>query len=139
MQIRFIEKLELLMYTLIGGIATIIDWTVFAIALKWFDLHYEAALVLAYSAASLAHFSANKALTFKCESKDYASQLSIYILVLGISLILSMVIMALLVTWFPASKVLLRIATTIIMLVPNYLLHKHITFSKKIFTQTQAP
>ena len=127
------------MYTLIGGVATIIDWSVFAIAVNKFGIHYEAALVLAYSAASLAHFSANKALTFKCESKDYASQLSIYIVVLGISLVFSMVIMAALVMLFPINKIWLRIATTLIMLVPNYLLHKHITFSKKIFIQPQVP
>jgi putative flippase GtrA len=139
MKSHIIEKFELLLYTLIGGVATIIDWSVFAICLNWFDMHYEAALVVAYSAASIVHFSANKSLTFKCESKDYVAQLSIYILVLAISLGLSMATMAILVKYFVINKVLLRIATTIIMLVPNYLLHKHITFSKRIFTQPQTP
>ncbi|MDR3478830.1 MAG: GtrA family protein [Gammaproteobacteria bacterium] len=139
MKTHLIEKFELFLYTLIGGVATIVDWSVFAICINWFGIHYEAALVLAYSAASIAHFSANKSLTFKCESKDYVAQLSIYILVLAISLGLSMTIMAILVKYFVINKVLLRIATTIIMLVPNYLLHKHITFSKRIFTQPQTP
>jgi len=131
-----LKKYEFLIYTTIGGVATVIDWSIFAIAVHFLGTHYEVALVLAYFGASIAHYTANKFITFRCKSTDYRSQLSIYILVVAISLMCSMTVMALLVNFLPANKILLRVVTTILMLVPNYLLHKHITFSKTTLVPT---
>lgn len=129
---------ELFTYTVIGGIATIIDWSVFAIAVTFLKVHYLPALMLAFSTAGIFHYIANKMITFKCVSKKFASQISIYLLVMMMSLGLNMLIMVVLVKLFVINKIILRMLTTLLMLLPNYLLHKHVTFSKKIFAANKS-
>jgi putative flippase GtrA len=126
---ELIKKYEFMIYTFIGGFATLLDWLIFGVATR-FGLHYEIALGLAYFGASILHYTANKFITFQCQSKSYRSQISIYIIVVAISLLCSMAVMAGLVHWVTANKMVLRIITTIIMLIPNYLLHKYITFNE---------
>lgn len=125
---------ELLIYTLIGGIATLIDWGVFALLVNQTNLHYQFALILAFSTAGIFHYTANKLFTFQCPSKEFASQLSLFTIVMLTSLMCNIAILSLLVKIINIDKVALRMATTIIMLIPNYLLHKHITFSRRLFS-----
>ena len=138
MQLSHIIKLtEFFPYLIIGTIATAIDWSIFSITVSRLQLHYETALILAYCTAALFHYIANKMVTFKCPSKQIGSQFSIYVTVTLSSLALSMGVMALLINLFNLHKIAARIITTILMIMPNYLLHKHITFSKKIFVTQQ--
>ena len=138
MQLSDIIKLtEFFPYVVIGVIATAIDWSIFSLSVTWLDLHYQFALVLACCTASATHYTANKFITFKCHSKQFASQLPIYITLMFVSLALSMGIMATFINLLMLNKILARILTTGIMIVPNYLMHKHITFSKKLFAQSQ--
>ncbi len=132
---KIISVPELLPYILIGGIATLIDWSMFSISVTWFHLHYQLALLIGYASGGVFHYCTNKIITFKCRSKQLGSQLSIYILVGAISLLGSMGVLAFLVNEFAINKILARVLTTGIMLLPNYLLHKHISFSKKFFAQ----
>lgn len=129
---------EFFYYVIIGGIVTVIDWTLFAIAINQLGLHYQTALILAFLSASAVHYTANKLITFRCASKAIASQLSVFFIVLGISLTCNMLIMATLVNLFSINKVFLRMATTILMLVPNYLFHKNMTFNKRLFAEPQS-
>jgi putative flippase GtrA len=131
---KFFELKEFYPYLIIGTVATIIDWSVFSLSVTKFQLHYQTALLIAYTTAAITHYIANKLFTFKCKSKQLGSQLSVYITVTGASLLCSMGIIALFVSTFGFNKILSRMLTTGIMIVPNYLLHKHITFSKKIFS-----
>lgn len=136
--VRFFKYSEFLPYFFIGTIATIIDWGLFWISVNSLNLHYEIALILAYVTAGLFHFVANKIITFKCQSKQIGSQYSVYVLVTTSTLLLSMAIIAILVNLLLLDKMLARILTTLLMLIPNFLLHKHITFSKKIFIQPET-
>lgn len=111
-----------------------IDWTMFWVAVNKLELHYEIALMSAYIPAGLFHFFSNKFITFQCKSKNIGSQYSVYIILTLSSLAISMGVMAILVNLFPLEKMIARITTTAIMLIPNYLLHKNITFNKRIFT-----
>jgi putative flippase GtrA len=129
-----IRSRELLVYTLIGGLATLIDWGLFAVCLNQFSIHYQYALIIAYCTAGIFHYAANKLLTFQCASKQYGSQLTLFVLVMLTSLLCNIAILALLVKLVAADKVLLRMITTLAMLIPNYLLHKHITFSRRLFS-----
>jgi putative flippase GtrA len=124
---------ELWPYVIIGGIATVVDWSVFTVGTLYLGLHYQMALVVAYFTAGITHYIANKMITFKCESKKVGSQVSLYLAVATMSLLLSMGVLGLLISAFGMNKIAARIVTTLIMLMPNYLFHKHITFNKKIF------
>lgn len=126
---------EFLPYFFIGAIATVIDWSIFWVVVNLMNWHYEIALVIGFITAGLFHFTSNKIITFKCHSKQIGSQYTLYIIVAVIALLVSMAMMACWVNIFMLNKMWARIITTAVMLVPNYLLHKHITFSKKIFIQ----
>lgn len=131
---KIIALPELLPYIIIGGVATLLDWGMFSLAVTRLQIHYQFALALGYMAGGVFHYTTNKIITFKCRSKKLGSQLSLYILVGITSLLISMGVLAALINVFAISKVVSRMLTTGIMILPNYLLHKHISFSKKIFT-----
>lgn len=130
-----IRQNEFFIYFIIGGISTLIDWTTFWLLTSQLNVHYQIGLVSAYSTAGIFHYIANKLLTFECQSKKIATQFSLYLLVTLTSLLSSMGIMSLLVNYLLSNTLYARMLTTILVLFPNYLLHKYITFSKKIFYQ----
>lgn len=138
MQISKIIKItELIPYLIIGTIATLIDWSLFSILVTWFNFHYQTALASAYITAAMMHYISNKTFTFQCESKKIASQFSLYLTIILSTLLLSMMTMTILINLIGLQKIIARITTTILMILPNYLLHKHLTFNKKWFTQSQ--
>lgn len=134
----FIKPNEFMVYFIIGGIATVIDWSVFWLFSTPLHLHYQLSLVFSYMTASTFHFTANKFFTFECQSKKIGSQLSLYLLVTLTTLACSMAVMGLIINFLAINKLYARILTTILILFPNYLLHKYITFNKKIFLQPEA-
>jgi len=129
---RFYNR-EFWIYFVIGGMATLIDWSIFAITFRWFGLHYSAALVSSMGLAGSFHYVANKRLTFQCESRQYGRQVPIYIVVALFGLGMSMGIMSILINFIGIYPIIARILTTMLMLLPNYLMHKYITFSQKLF------
>lgn len=124
---------EFIYYLIIGTIATLIDWSTFALATHYFNIYYQASICIAIFTATIFHYLANKFVTFKCHSKQIASQLSIYGTVAVVTLLGSMAIMYLLINEFMFTKMIARVMTTGLMVIPNYLLHKYFSFSKRIF------
>jgi putative flippase GtrA len=131
--IKMIRWNEFITYFFIGATATMIDWGMFWVAVNNFGFHYEIALVSAYSLAGIFHFFANKFITFQCKSRNVGSQYVLYFLITLSSLAISMGIIAILINLLALESMTARILTTALMLVPNYLLHKNITFSKRLF------
>ncbi len=129
---------EFVAYFFIGATTTLLDWTLFWVTVKKLGFHYEIGLMSAYIPAGIFHFFANKFITFQCKSKSIGSQYSVYIILTVSSLMISMGVIALLINLFALDKMTARILTTAFMLVPNYLLHKNITFSKRLFTTADA-
>ncbi len=129
---QIIQLNEFLPYFFIGLISTSIDWTTFWVSSTKFGFHYEIALMMSYTLAGSFHYIANKIITFKCRSKQIGLQFSIYFMMAIISLLMSMGLIAF-IKLFVMNALYARIITTAFMLIPNFLLHKHITFSKKIF------
>jgi len=130
---KLIERSELMYYVLVGALATTVDWTVFSIAITKLGFHYQSGLIIAYMTGGVTHFCLNKVVTFKCPSRELASQISVYALVAALSLTCSLIILTMLIKTFAINKIILRMMTTLFMVLPNYLMHKHITFSKSIF------
>ena len=126
---------EFLTYFTIGGISTVIDWSSFWFFSTPLKMHYQFSLILGYSIAAVFHYTANKFITFDCQSKKIGSQFSLYFLVTCTTLFCSIATMELFVSFLSFEKLYARMLTTILMLFPNYLLHKYITFNKKIFLQ----
>lgn len=129
------KKTEFLPYFFIGGAATLIDWALFWLLATQFHWHYEVALITGFLTAGVFHFTSNKLVTFDCHSKKVGSQYFLHIIVTLTGLLISMSLIAFLVNILIFDKMWARILTTGLLLFPNYLLHKYITFNKKIFTQ----
>lgn len=129
------KRREFGIYFLVGGMATLIDWTAYALFLMILgDQHYLMALLIAIWLAGLFHYVANKRLTFQCRSRAMGAQIPVYVSVALLGLGLSMVTLRLLVGSAGMSAMTGRVLTTLLMLVPNYVMHKYLTFNKKIFT-----
>lgn len=135
---QIIKWNEFLVYFFIGATATIIDWSIFWLTVTKLGFHYEIGLISSYVPAGIFHFLSNKFITFQCKSKSLGSQYSIYIILTLSSLAVSMGVIAFLVNITMLNKMMARITTTAIMLIPNYLLHKNITFSKRLFATPSA-
>jgi putative flippase GtrA len=130
---EWINRKEFIYYIFVGVFATAVDWTTFTLSIKWFDLYYQVALILGLMMGGLAHYVTNKKVTFKCSSRQYGAQLSLYVLLAFFTVISSMGIMMFLINYIQINKVWARVFTTGALILPNYLFHKHITFSKKFF------
>lgn len=127
-------KREFSVYFVVGGIATLIDWSTYALCLMLFGAgHYLVAVTIAILFAGLFHYFANKRLTFQCRSRAVATQISVYVGVGVFALGMSIVILRLLVGRAGMPAMSARVLTTALMLMPNYLMHKYLTFNKKIF------
>jgi len=124
---------EFSIYFVIGGMTTVIDWSIFAIATFYLNLHYFIALVASMGLSGIFHYLASKQLAFQCSSQQYKRQISFYILVALAGFSLTYGTIHLLISIFKLQALLARIFTTIFMLPPNYLMHKNITFNRKIF------
>src|SRR3990167_5951202 len=124
---------EFLTYFFIGGTATIIDWGMFWLTVNALGFHYEIGLISGYVLAGIFHFFANKFITFQCQSTHIGSQYTVYIVLTLSSLMISMGVIAIFINIFSLNNMMARMLTTACMLVPNYLLHKNITFSKRWF------
>lgn len=129
---------EFIAYFFIGATATLLDWSMFWFTVNKLHFHYEIGLISAYVPAGIFHFFANKFITFQCKSKSIGSQYSIYIILTLSSLLISMGIIAILINVLTLDKMTARIFTTAFMLIPNYLLHKNITFSKRLFSTSHV-
>lgn len=126
---------EFFKYFFIGAFCTVIDWTIFALSLRSFNIHYEVALLLGYLLGGSIHYICNKRITFQCHSPKIGYQYTLYFLLTASSLLMSMGILAIFIAGFHIKPTLSRILTTFLMLIPNYLLHKNITFNRKLFIQ----
>lgn len=136
---KLIDQKEMRVYLIVGACITSADWMTFTLVSKLFNAHYEVALLFGFAVGTILHYVFNKLITFKCESTQIGFQLSIYAMVVGCSLAGNMIIIALLINLFDFTQIVARILTTALMVIPNYLLHKHISYSKKIFVVASRP
>ena len=83
------------MYFVVGGMATVIDWSIYALWLAVCGkMHYLSGLVISLAGAGLFHYVANKRLTFQCDSRRFVLQISLYVMVDLLGLGMSMLILA---------------------------------------------
>lgn len=122
-------------YLLVGGLSTLVDWGVYyllAIAVGW---HYLTSLLVAQVLAAAVHYSLNKVFTFRCTSRQILRQIGAHALVSVAYLLVSMGLMYVLVDMLGLDKMLSRVATTGVMILASYFLHRAVTFNERFFTR----
>lgn len=114
---------ELLLYLIVGGIATAAEWLLFYL----FDqggLHYAIATLLAYLLSTLVNWAAGRILVFKKSAKPLWQELGgIYLASIG-GLLLNVLLMFLAVELLGLPEMLSKIGATGIVFLYNYLVRK---------------
>lgn len=124
-------------YITAGAFATLVDWGSFFILALLAGVYYQGALVVSFSLGCVANFTLNKIFTFHCRSKRIFRQFSIHIAVSLVSLLFSMALMFIFVDLLLLQAMVSRMATTFIMLIANYFMHKHLTFNQRFLQWKQ--
>lgn len=128
-----IIQIQLFRYFIVGGLATVVDWVSFYILAIIFIANYQIALIVAFILGSITNYILNRVFTFHSKSKKIAGQASVHLAISAISLLLNIALMYLLVSHLALEKMPSRVVVTLIMLIINFFMHKHITFNKKFF------
>lgn len=133
---QLIKQTEFFSYVLIGALATGIDWVVFSTTVNGYGLQYQLGLILAFTSGSITHYTLNRLFTFQCRRKALALHLPVYVLTVCLSLACSLGVLTGLVWLLPVNKIYLRMLTTGLLILPNYLFHKNFSFNKALFTRS---
>lgn len=114
---------EFLLYVLVGGIATLTEWTVFFLLEKW-QLYYLLATVVAYLLSTLVNWWAGRLLVFGKSHKSLLREiLEVYLVSLG-GLLLNLAIMWVAVELFAAREMVAKVLATALVFFYNFLLRK---------------
>lgn len=126
-------KISFVRYTFFGGVATLVDWAMFALGLYILGMHYQLAVVLAFFSGASFKFFFNKRFTFASTYRKVHLQYPVYIAVTLAGLAVNVLLMWLFVDLAGLHEFGSRVATTILVLFLNFSLDKCLTFNKKIF------
>lgn len=124
---------EFAYYFVVGGLATLIDWGLYAVCFMMLKMQYIIALVISMGVAGCFHYVANKRLTFRCDSRALHVQVPVYVTVASAGIGVSAVLLSIQVSGLGINALIARPLTTILMLLPNYFMHKYMTFNRKLF------
>ena len=130
---RYLLQNRFFKYFIVGGVATIVDWGAFWIALNLLILNYILSVAISFTLGSITNYIFNKIFTFQDKSKRITSQAATHLLISAVSLMTTMGMMRVLVGNLHFLSMPARIVTSIIMLAVNFFLHKNITFNRRIF------
>jgi len=117
-------------FLMVGIIATILDWSLYAIFLS-LGLNYIVAVSMSFFVASTFGFIINKKFTFRTEDKVKA-RVVIYFGIAISAWVLTVIFLKILMDTFSPDwiiwKLFLRGTVTLVVFVYNYFMHKYITF-----------
>jgi putative flippase GtrA len=120
-------------YVMVGGLATLVDWSSFYSLTMVAKSHYYPALATSTFLGTLTHYALNRLFTFKQTACTSKKQLGIYIAIVGLSFGLNFVWMTFFITALHLHVMISRVITTGLMLFINFALHKGITFNKALY------
>lgn len=119
-------------FAFFGGIATIVDWSVFYVTHFRLGWHYLASVTLTFILGTLISFSGNKYLNFQDKSKKVIRQYVTFVTLAGGGLLLTYGLLITFIDYFNIHAMVARAMATFIVLFYNYFSQKHITFKKRV-------
>lgn len=130
---RIIKKCrEPFVYSLIGVLATAIDFTALIILTDIVKIDYRISLALAFIVAAFFNFQLQKKITFKCKDSAVGKQFLQFLGLGTIGLGINFVIITVSVEFFQIWYVTGKLGATGIAFVWNYVANKLITFNKNV-------
>jgi putative flippase GtrA len=123
------EFIQLIKFGIVGISNTLVDFLVFTVMVYTFSIRADISQAFSYSAGTLNSFIFNKKWTFKANVGTNTKLQAIrFIIINGISLILSSVCVSYLIEDLSLNKLLAKIAVTLLTQVINYFGYKLIVF-----------
>lgn len=133
--IKKVTQFEISRFFLAGVVATLVDWFTFFFLIS-FGIHYQISLFASMFLGAITNYIINRIFTFKSKTKYVATQVATHLTVAAMGWLVSAGIMFLLVELLTWNVMLARIITTLLVFVLNYVMHKNITFNKRIFRES---
>lgn len=122
---------DLFLYLIVGGLATIVEWTGFWIFFDMLGIQYLLATALAFVFSTFANWAFGRLLVFRGKQNQSLLKelLSIYLTSLG-GLLLNLAIMFVMVDFMNIWEMFAKITATVLVFSYNYLIRKKLIYKK---------
>ena len=122
---------DLFLYLIVGGLATIVEWTGFWIFFDMLGIQYLLATALAFVFSTFANWAFGRLLVFRGKQNQplLKELLSIYLTSLG-GLLLNLAIMFVMVDFMNIWEMFAKITATVLVFSYNYLIRKKLIYKK---------
>lgn len=130
---RLINR-ETLSYVIVGGITTLLDWGIFTLLVKVFSLDHLLANIISTACAILFAFVANKYIVFRSLKRDKGTllrELSRFAASRLFTFLLQELLLFITVNLLHFDSVIMKMATSILVIILNYFLSKLFIFKKE--------
>ena len=115
------ERIKVLIYLCIGGMAALIEWGGFYFLNHWLLVNYLLATALAFAFSTLCHYLLGNIFVFNSGTRyERKKELSLVFLVSTIGLLFNLLLMGLFVGFFAWNAMAARVAASGIGVVRNY-------------------
>ena len=118
---------QFVLYLIVGGIATIVEWVIFYILNKFGHVHYMGATALAFVVSTFANWLFGRLLLFQERENVWKELLKIYATSI-IGLILNLLLMWLAVEIFTLPEMLSKMIATAIVFLWNFFIRKFVIY-----------
>lgn len=122
---------DFFLYLIVGGLATIVEWTAFWILANPVHIQYLISTALAFIFSTFANWLFGRLLVFKSSRGPFLREIASVYLASIVGLLMNLLIMFILVQTFAIGKMLSKIAATAIVFIYNYLVRKLIIYREK--------
>ncbi len=114
---------QLLLYLIVGGLATIVEWTVFYVLDSVVALNYAAATALAFAVSTLANWAAGRLLMFKGDGHIWTELVKIYLTSIA-GLLMNLLIMWVAIEYVGIPNFVSKVMATGIVFFWNFIIRK---------------
>ena len=119
------ERIKVLIYLCIGGMAALIEWGGFYFLNHWLLVNYLLATALAFAFSTLCHYLLGNIFVFNSGTRyERKKELSLVFLVSTIGLLFNLLLMGLFVGFLTWNAMVAKVAASAIVVVWNYLSRK---------------
>ena len=122
---------DLFLYLIVGGLATIVEWSGFWFFFHMLHIQYLLATALAFVFSTFANWVFGRLLVFRGKQKQSLLKeiASIYLTSIG-GLILNLLIMYVMVDFLSMGEMVAKITATVLVFSYNYLIRKKLIYKK---------
>lgn len=128
--VKWFFGIKFFCYCFSGGVAAIVDLSIFYTLNELFNVYYLAALPISFTVAAVVNYTLQRKITFKNSYQNKCKQLAVFVVLQAVGLTLNGIVTAIQVEFLEVWPTLARFIAIFVILIYNYLTSKFITFGK---------